>query len=228
MAAIYQAGVWCDDCADSIRDRICDELWERKCGPCCPDYTNVDEFDCRDDLDDHLRGMDERSYDSGEYPKDCDDDEECDCPQHCAAGPSCINAEDSVGYFFGNSLTTDGADYVKDAVREDVESGHTDSVACTVWMPYYDWIDYGNIGTCDSCDDLAVCDDDGLCSSCADTDDEFDPHSLGSGDEVYWDDPDNGAGSRTIVIRSITAIGDAFCITGTDGSVLECLAHELS
>ena len=221
MAAIYQADVWCDNCADSIKD------WH---------WAESEEgatFSRREDWEESVGYDDERNYDSGEYPKDCDDDEECDCPQHCASGPTCINAEvpGEVGYFFGNSLTPEGEVYVKDAVREDVEMGYTDSVACTVWMPYYDWIDYGGIATCGSCDDLAVCDDDGLCASCADEiddDDEFDPCRLGPGDEVYWADPNNGVDSHTIVIRSITEVGDAFCIVGIDGSVLECLANELS
>ncbi len=90
--------------------------------------------------------------------------------QHCAAGPDCVNAKvlddfTKVGYFFGNSLTDEGELYLKDAVIEDVGLGYVDSVACTVWMPYYDWIDYGV--TCDGCDTLAVCNGDGLCSGCA-------------------------------------------------------------
>jgi hypothetical protein len=157
MAAIYQADVWCDDCADSIKDRICSELWSDRGNSETPDGTAVAEFASRDDLYDHLIFMDERQYDSDEFPKYCDDDEECDCPQHCA----------DCGYFFGNSLTTDGADYVRETVREDVESGCVDSVACTVWMPYYDWIDYGDVGTCDDCGSLAVLNDEELCSGCA-------------------------------------------------------------
>ena len=161
MAAIYQADVWCDDCTDSIKDR----LWAES--------EDGATFSLRIDWEESVGYDDERNYDSDEYPKDCDDDEECDCPQHCAAGPDCINAEVidddfKIGYFFGNSLTTDGADYVKEIVAEDVVSGRVDSVACTIWMPYYYWIDYGNIGTCDGCDELAVCDNDGFCVNCAD------------------------------------------------------------
>ena len=161
MAAIWQADVWCDDCADSIRNR----LWaESDDGPT---YSN------RADWEESVGYDDERSYDSGEYPKRCDDDEECDCPQHCAAGLKCINAESlscgyKFGYFFGNSLTDEGEDYVKDSVKEDVVAGDADSVACTVWMPYYDYIDYGGIGHCDGCNRVTICDSEGYCVNCAD------------------------------------------------------------
>jgi len=159
MAAIYQADVWCDDCADVIKDR----LWaESEDGP---------TFSNRAEWEESVGYDDERNYDSDEYPKDCDDDEESDCPDHCAAHSGCLNAEvlsdDSVvGYFFGNSLTTDGADYVRDAIRDDVRAGDTDSVACTLWMPYYDWIDYDGIATCYGCGELAFCDEDGFCKKC--------------------------------------------------------------
>jgi len=162
MAAIYQADIWCDDCADSIKDHIWAESKEGA------------TFSLRIDWEESVGYNDERNYDSGEYPKGCDDDEECDCPQHCAAGPDCINAEGDAddykyGYFFRNSLTLDGEDYVKEMVTEDVASGYADSVACTVWMPYYDWIDYGDIGICDGCGELAVCDNvGGFCANCVD------------------------------------------------------------
>ena len=161
MAAIYQADIWCDDCAYAIKGRIWAESEDH------PAPSNIEAWEKGVGYDD------ERNYDSAEYPKHCDDDEESDCPQHCAAGPDCLNAyrydgENLSGYFFGNSLTPEGEDYVVDAVKEDVASGCVDSVACTVWMPYYDWIDYGDIYLCDSCNRVAVCDDDGFCVDCAD------------------------------------------------------------
>ena len=135
MAAIYQADIWCDDCADSIRDHI----WlEHEYGPTFNNRKDWEKAICYDD---------ERMYDSDDYPKYCDDDEESDTPDHCAAGEDCINAEvladdSKIGYFFGNSLTSVGEDYVKEAVREDIEAGIDDGVSCTVWQPYYDWSDY--------------------------------------------------------------------------------------
>lgn len=60
---------------------------------------------------------------------------------------------------------------------------------------------------------------------------------LHNGDEVFWTDPDEGAGSRHITIQSITinapddeeVFGDEIIsICGVDGGELECFAHELS
>jgi hypothetical protein len=98
MAAIYQADVWCDDCALAIRERLQSE------GNAPKD------------------ALDERTYDSGEYPKYASDDEESDSPQHCAAGADCCNAVElpsgrKVGYLFG-SLTSDGVEYLRQAALE--------------------------------------------------------------------------------------------------------------
>lgn len=128
MASIYQGKVWCDDCADGIRQRIrrhsrswhADHYaWERMKG-----------FD------------DETHYDSHDYPKYCPDDEMSDCPQHCASHDECFNTEvlgdgSKVGYFFRNALTLRGEKYVKDAVRDTQYGG----VACELWVPFYDYID---------------------------------------------------------------------------------------
>jgi len=123
MAAIYDADIYCDDCVDAIKERL------QKVG--------VGDIDIDD----------ETSYDSGEYPKYCSDDEESDSPQHCAAGEDCLNAHvmsdgTKIGYFFANNLTTDGEEYVKEAVKEDRANGNFDSVACEVWAEYYDYIDF--------------------------------------------------------------------------------------
>jgi hypothetical protein len=172
MAAIWQADIWCDDCADDVKDRICSELWCNRKDAETPDGTAVAEFDSHDDLYDYLASMDEREYDSGDYPKCCGDDEESDSPQHCGGGVDCINAEvlangDKIGYFFGNALTTDGEDYVRETVIEDALYGYPDSVACTVWMPHYYWIDYEGVDNCYECGKLAACNDEGLCDDCA-------------------------------------------------------------
>jgi hypothetical protein len=179
MAAIYNADIWCDDCADDIRDRLCDVYWAREIWDVCPDGTPISEFSSRKQLDAYLRGMDERHYDSDEYPKFCSDDEESDGPQHCAALGDCVNPTalsdgSKIGFFFGNSLTSYGVEYVKESVYEDLEHGCEDSVAIEIWMDYYDWIDWGNIGHCDVCGELAILDDDELCGDCTqgvDTDD---------------------------------------------------------
>jgi hypothetical protein len=50
---------------------------------------------------------------------------------------------------------------------------------------------------------------------------------LAPGDEVYWEDPDEGACSRYITIRRIDVGPSIIQIYGTDGSYLECFSHEL-
>jgi len=52
---------------------------------------------------------------------------------------------------------------------------------------------------------------------------------LNPGDAIYWNDPDSGIASRTLVIRSIDASRpDLIVIEAADDSVLECLPRELS
>ena len=51
---------------------------------------------------------------------------------------------------------------------------------------------------------------------------------LHPGDEVYWNDPDDGICSRVYTIASIVVNGKVVSITDVDGSVLECFAEELS
>jgi hypothetical protein len=48
------------------------------------------------------------------------------------------------------------------------------------------------------------------------------------GDEVYWNDPDNGLCSRSITIREVRIVGNMLCIYGVDGYYLECFPKELS
>ena len=51
---------------------------------------------------------------------------------------------------------------------------------------------------------------------------------LHSGDEVFWEDPDHGACSRTLTIATIDIRpGNLIRITDTDGGELECFAREL-
>lgn len=96
---IYQADVWCDDCGRAIEDRL-------KAEGKAPEDT-----------------LDEGSYDSGDYPKWGDDDEECDTPQHCAAGAECLNptviSGEKYGAFLANPLTRWGLEYVSERATED-------------------------------------------------------------------------------------------------------------
>jgi hypothetical protein len=175
MAAIYAADVWCDGCADDIKDRIAAELFEGQGSVTFPDGWVAEGFDSVEDVRGHLDSMSEHDYDSDDYPKGCSDDEESDCPQHCGALDDCVNAEEDAdgtrhGYFFGNALTSYGDDYVREAVIEALESGRNDSVALTLWKPCYDYIDYGPKGICVHCGDYAELDDMDECEDCINED----------------------------------------------------------
>jgi len=116
MSYIYAADLWCDDCGESIRNDIIAE----GNAPADPD--------------------DECSYDSDEFPKGCDGTSEADCPNHCGAHEDCINAitlsdGTKIGVWLENDLTTDGEDYVKEAVKEGGE-------VAELWAEYYDYLDF--------------------------------------------------------------------------------------
>lgn len=52
--------------------------------------------------------------------------------------------------------------------------------------------------------------------------------NLHTGDEVFWEDPDEGECSRHITIQTIEVLGDDVVrIVGKDGSELECFRSEL-
>jgi hypothetical protein len=51
---------------------------------------------------------------------------------------------------------------------------------------------------------------------------------LHSGDEVTWNDPDNGICSRTGIIQSIECTEDMAKIVWVGGDYLECFLSELS
>lgn len=161
MSFIYAADIYCDDCGEQIKTRILNELWGPSYGDDCPDGTPSDEFTRYDDLASHLEDMSCHHYDSDDYPKPCIGSDESDTPQHCA----------DCGVFLENDLTGDGADYVRETVREDIQSGRTDSVACTEWRTFYSWIDWEDIDLCEECGELAIledCDGRELCPVCFD------------------------------------------------------------
>lgn len=146
MAAIWRADIYCDDCAARIVDSIVTFLWAGSKfnggnGEFTPDgRVEIKDFATRADLVNYLDNMDDREYDSDDYPKWCSDYEESDCPQHCGSGPDCISAEElpdgsKVGYFFGNALTTDGEEYVKEAIRAGSD------VARLIWAVEYDYLE---------------------------------------------------------------------------------------
>ena len=51
---------------------------------------------------------------------------------------------------------------------------------------------------------------------------------LRNGDEVFWNDPDEGLCSRYIIIQTIEVKGDIVIIQEDDGTTLECFAEELT
>jgi hypothetical protein len=121
---IYQAAVYCGDCAEKIKKELNKEAWEGKIPheKIPPDPT------------------DDRSFDSDDYPAGPYrmHDQESDSPQHC----------DGCGVFLENGLTSDGEEYVIEAVRKDRkarEKGKKPNPAVLEWENYYD-LDYGGDG----------------------------------------------------------------------------------
>jgi len=118
VSYIYQADVWCDDCGEAIRARLTAE------GKAPADPDN------------------EWSYDSDDFPKRAGNDEESDCPQHCAAGEKCLNAitlpsGDKVGLLFGE-LTSDGIAYVQEAIEvATAATGGQGKEVIKLWQQYY-------------------------------------------------------------------------------------------
>jgi hypothetical protein len=113
-AYIYDADVYCEECAEKIRRRI---RWEGHAPACEHDQT---------------------SYDSGEFPKGpfTDGGGESDCPQHCGNHEHCLNAitlsdGTKVGAFLENPLTTDGVRYVAEAIEE------SPSEVTELWADFY-------------------------------------------------------------------------------------------
>lgn len=140
MAGIYCADIYCDACINDIKSRL---------------WAACDDGGCesRDEWEESMGYDDERNYDSDEYPKWCDDDEESDSPQHCGSHGECLDPYvdtdgEKYGYFFGNTLTAAGEHYVIETVREDRRAGRDDSIACTLWADCYSYLDFS-----EECDD---------------------------------------------------------------------------
>ena len=93
MAYMYMSDLWCDSCVKDIKK--------------CLDREEVEDT----------------TGDTDDYPQSVNDDGESDCPQHCAAGEECLNAEvlpsgQKIGCLIGTNLTSDGMEYVRDAVAK--------------------------------------------------------------------------------------------------------------
>jgi len=117
VAYIYCADIYCDDCGEAIRQRLTEE------GKAPADPDN------------------EWSYDSDDFPKRADDDDESDTPEHCAAGEGCINTVEieggKVGLLFGE-LTSDGMAYVEEAIDDANRDDNTWSrEVVNLWYRHY-------------------------------------------------------------------------------------------
>lgn len=97
---IFCADVYCDKCGEDIKARLLKETGKSE-----EDYA------------------DERTYDSDEFPKGpYPDDAESDTPEHCGSHEHCLDptmiGDFVAGHFFENDLTTDGVEYVKQALAD--------------------------------------------------------------------------------------------------------------
>ena len=128
MPAIYNADVWCDSCADKIRQSVRDERALAGLPP-------IDE-------------QDEYSYDSDEFPKYMNDDEESDSPQHCASNEECLEAivlpsGRKIGALLSAELTSDGVKYVEEYINE---GGEVSELWAEHFKSYFD-----NLHQCPHC-----------------------------------------------------------------------------
>ena len=119
MAYVYQADVWCDKCGEHIKTEL-----ER-------------EGEAPDDTED------ESSFDSDEYPKYYDaENEESDGPQNCADG-RCGGFNNGHGYgtFLENQLTSEGYKYLKGML-----DGHGATLPefAREWAEYYQFEYHSN------------------------------------------------------------------------------------
>jgi hypothetical protein len=108
---IYQADVFCEECGSEI----CQDLQE---AGLYPKGATTERFD-------GAIFLDERMYDSDDYPKGPypSDMNEADTPQHCGR----------CNGFLENPLTTEGYRYVKDAIVQGGNNIHT----VKEWSEFY-------------------------------------------------------------------------------------------
>lgn len=116
---IYCADIYCEDCGRQIRRDI-----KESTSP-----TDLDLIE-REDSD---------SWPQGPYP---DGGGEADCPQHCGSHGECLNAitlEDGtkIGAMLDNPLTIHGIEYVKEAIKENKESGRGNKEVLDLWVDHY-------------------------------------------------------------------------------------------
>lgn len=122
LAYMYQAALYCEDCG---RKLIAELIRAGK----IPSGLNISV-----DADEVFIRLDERAYDSDEFPKCVGDhsDEASDSPEHCDSGEACVNALDltrygaipelhgaetrRIGAWLENPLTSEGVQYTSEMV----------------------------------------------------------------------------------------------------------------
>jgi len=120
-AYIYKGGIYCWNCAEEIMKDLDKKAWEGKI-PVARIPKNPSD----------THNVDSENYPAGPYNES---DEEGDSPQHCA----------ECGIFFENQLTSEGEEYVIEAVREDREKrekGKKSNPVVREWEKYYDYLDF--------------------------------------------------------------------------------------
>ncbi len=113
-AYIYQAALYCDDCAKGIKA----ELFEN-------DFAREKKFAREEKSPNDPTGIDSGDFPQGPCP---DGGGEADSPQYC----------DGCGEFLENDLTTDGNEMVLDAVANWLASGSGDADVVKSWIEFYD------------------------------------------------------------------------------------------
>jgi hypothetical protein len=153
---IYRSALYCDDCAERIKEDIYNEIADKLEFPTIDSWEKSLEF-----------VEDSETYPQHELPGESDSPEHCDCMENC------INAIElgdyKIGEWLENSLTMEGEEYVKQEVICAMEEGATNSVAMQVWQHEYNYIDFPDYGNCEECgkesilredcDFLMVCED---------------------------------------------------------------------
>jgi|TARA_R100000093_G_C1897367_1_gene58809 hypothetical protein len=99
------------------------------CSDCVEEIKEDLKATCPVDTQDIEQGLfDTDDYPAGPYP---DSGGEADSPQHC----------DGCGLFLKNSLTTDGNDYVLEALQELQEpTEYTNWAVLQEWSDYYNYL----------------------------------------------------------------------------------------
>lgn len=139
MIAVYNADVWCEDCAEKIKQSIAKKYVMAMLKNIRSDFSHtllgLDPIDSHaesyvEDLTDKLIGWLDQlrsSADSDDWPSCGHPTEHTDSPQHCGAAEECEIAEElsdgrKVGALLGTELTEHGVNYLNEMLGEFHES----------------------------------------------------------------------------------------------------------